>query len=789
MSKMEAKKESISFNFEKNKQKQNFFDKAKKCNIINNYNSVFLHKILSVKNQSLLNGTLKKYPSDIFKKVNTSSDAKKSNAKNNMNKSMNRNSQTTTFKQRSLTNLFDEINNKSPQVNSSNSKINIFSPKLISSKIIVNKNKHLGIYTQKEKDKVKETEKKDENDKDEDNNKENEKVYLNTYFNKNNTINSKRNQQEKDKPNLNNEFCQNPEISFSNLYTSKYIRKPVVIKFNNLINPININNTTNTYNTTINNNNSTKYSNNSYNYNTNQQQKNFSTTFQEEENKENIFCKERIKTDEIIKPYNFYEKSMLKPELYRSYEDLEKKSMEISRRKMIKDSSSILNFKKNTNLEDVKESLEQVLHKSKSKNIDNDIKINTNKNINKKEKKIINKNKSLKNVRKIKTKEIFIKSLKEEENEKNDFCLNNTNLNLNINNYWQEQRNIHYNNINNDEIKNNNTLDLNMQNQNYQNLTNIKCENILYNEENNRKKNKGKFFVKKKNISINFIEDNKSENVYNIPLNDNELIYNNYNNSLKYRHKTNDKHSLIRKKYGKKNNVNKIFEDCKIQFKSNRKDINRGNKTSLVTKTFIEDYKVNDNILSNSQSQLFISKQNLEKQIKVNKKSNSSHKAVKRIINKNLPYIIEEEERLKNEIRNNLNTINGIEIISNLFNLKNKNNLKDKFEILLDYSIQMKSFSNSTLLTSISQNTGLRYIKKIIPINTKINKENVISISKHNIKANFATKNYFNIEKQKMIILKRKELGFFERYEHCLDFIENFRNDLLKFILNSKKNI
>ena len=72
MSKMEAKKESICFNFEKKKQKQNFYDKAKKCNFINNYNSVFLHKILSVKNQTLLNGTLKKYPSEIFKKENTS---------------------------------------------------------------------------------------------------------------------------------------------------------------------------------------------------------------------------------------------------------------------------------------------------------------------------------------------------------------------------------------------------------------------------------------------------------------------------------------------------------------------------------------------------------------------------------------------------------------------------------------------------------------------------------------------------------------------------------------------
>ena len=60
MIEMESRKESICFNFEKDQQKQNFFDKAKKCDIIHNNNSVFLHKILSIKNQSLLNYTLKK---------------------------------------------------------------------------------------------------------------------------------------------------------------------------------------------------------------------------------------------------------------------------------------------------------------------------------------------------------------------------------------------------------------------------------------------------------------------------------------------------------------------------------------------------------------------------------------------------------------------------------------------------------------------------------------------------------------------------------------------------------
>ena len=243
MTKMENNKERICFNFEKDKQKQIFFDKTKKSGIINNNNSVFLNKILSIKNQSLLNNALKKYPSEIFKKINSSSDNKKQNNinnTNNTNRSFNRNNKTNEFKQNSLTNLFEEMNINSPHI-ISNSNSNIFSPKLVSSKIIVNKNKNLGMSTHKEKDKEK------DKDKDKEKNKENEKVYLDTYFNKDNTNNKKIKQaKEKERNNLNNEFFLNPEISFSNLYTSKYIRKPVVIKFNKAINNININTNTNT---------------------------------------------------------------------------------------------------------------------------------------------------------------------------------------------------------------------------------------------------------------------------------------------------------------------------------------------------------------------------------------------------------------------------------------------------------------------------------------------------------------------------------------------------------------
>ena len=133
MTKMENKKESICFNFEKDKQKQIFFDKTKKCGIINNNNSVFLNKILSIKNQSLLNNNIKKYPSEIFKKINSSSDNKKQNNinnTNNTNRSFNRNNKANEFKQKSLTNLFEEMDINSPHI-ISNSKSNIFSPKLV----------------------------------------------------------------------------------------------------------------------------------------------------------------------------------------------------------------------------------------------------------------------------------------------------------------------------------------------------------------------------------------------------------------------------------------------------------------------------------------------------------------------------------------------------------------------------------------------------------------------------------------------------------------------------------
>ena len=172
---------------------------------------------------------------------------------------------------------------------------------------------------------------------------------------------------------------------------------------------------------------------------------------------------------------------------------------------------------------------------------------------------------------------------------------------------------------------------------------------------------------------------------------------------------------------------------------------------------------------------------NAGRQIKVNKKSNSSHKQIPKKEKKTLPSILEEEEKIKNEIKNNLNIINAIENINNFIKLRNKNDLKETFNILIDYSNQMKTINYSTVMTNISQNTALKYVRKIIPINNKFSRENIAKINKYNSKTNLAKKNYFNIEKQKLIILKRKEFGFFERYEHCIDIIDNLRKNLIKY--------
>ena len=131
-------KESICFNFE-NEDQKNFFDKAKKCDIIKNNNSIFLRKILSVKNQSLLKETLKQSKSQIFNHINSSS-------YDNKNLNINNSSSNLTLIPKKEDNSFNQF--LSPKIclddiNFNDSfKIDISPSKVLSPKIIVNKNKN-----------------------------------------------------------------------------------------------------------------------------------------------------------------------------------------------------------------------------------------------------------------------------------------------------------------------------------------------------------------------------------------------------------------------------------------------------------------------------------------------------------------------------------------------------------------------------------------------------------------------------------------------------------------------
>ena len=755
MIKNEQHKESICFNFGKDEQKKDFFDKAKRSDIIHNNNSVFLHKILSVKNQSLLDYTLKHNQSQSLNNLNSSSDTK---LNSNIASRKNHRTLTTSLKQSPISNLLVDLNYNSPQ-NRLNLNL-LFSPK-----IIVNKNKNLGNISLKEKDK----------------DQEKDGICLNTtFFNKCSSSNCRIKEKNKneERSSFKSETSVNPEISFSNLYTNKYLRKPVVIKFNNGFKPEIVNNSINS--------NDNSNSNNLMNdqNDKNEQKINFALLSHEkekDEKKEKKACLKRVKTDERIKPYNFYEKSQSKSELYRSFEDLERKSIEIEKRKMKKKSENkmpIPNFRKDINLVDLKASLDNY-RKSKSKK----------KKRTEVKKSSTNNNRNLKNIQiKRKNKENSTNSLRIKSKEKNDFGIVKKGK-IKFTNCWQEQRNAYYNKKEQDLKNSKNKTEQIVKNITYKNISNMKSEKVLKEEE--KKESPKNFLIKKKNININFIEDNKNENIYNINLNSTELI-NKYNHSLSYNHSfvnKNEKNSFIRNKYSKKNNKN--IEEFKTYNKGTKKNSHRGNKTPHITKKFIEDYKINDSndnlsVLSYSQSQSYLSYNTLGKQIKVNKKNHSPNKRETKLNKKNLPSIIEEEEKIKNEIKNNLNILNAVERLDEIIKTKNELIIRESFKLFVDFYNQIKSFNYSTLLTNFSQISGMKYVKKIIPLEKQFSKENVSKSDKYFTRKS-ATRNSIYMERQKLILQKRKEFGFFERFENCKDFIDNFRLYLIKFLFEQRK--
>ena len=737
MNKLPSQKESICFNFENDDQKR-FFDKAKKCDIIRNNNSIFLRKILSVKNQNLLNETLKPSKSQIFNRIKTSTYDPK-----NLNTNINNSSSNLTL----IPNKTDSYQNiLSPQicldgVSLNNSfKIEISPKKILSPKIIVNKNKNLRLHPQKEKD------------KDlllyPDNHILSEKDNINTINNVHQILNT----QIKEKYGLNTvntEYNINPEISFSNLYTKNYIRKPVVINFKNGFNSINIKEKNNTDD---------------------------KRDLSKEKNKENIPNNnqqmKKVKTENKIKPYNFYKKNNLETELFRSFEDLEKKSLEISKRKMKKNSFySISSFKKENNLDELKESLENYRVKTKSnlrrkkKKKEKFINYSDNNNIKNGSLKIIKNN----NYKALNSNENKISKIEEyNSNIKNQSCSN-----TNITRHWHRPRSNILDNINfslfNDSKCNKNKRS------NFVQIPKVKSEELLIS-------NSDRENMKKKSIKINIIEENKTENIYNITLNTNNVneTFNRFHVSLNYDQNFKYKNYIIRQKYGKKHNIN---ENSKIQVKSLKiKKQSDLNQNFLISKKFIEENKIKYNLteLNHCQSHVILPNNQTNLQIKVNKKNNSGKKIIEiNSCHRNINSILDLEEKINDEINQHLKIINGFEKMDEFIANYRKKILKKKFILFCNYCEQIGTINNTTILTNTSQLSELKYTKKIL------NKRKT-----SNIKDNYSSKTImrnksFNSEKQKVLIIKRKEFGFFEKYEHSLDLITNFRLLLIKFSIKN----
>ena len=353
---------------------KNYFDKAKKSDIIRNESSLFLKRIIAVKSQD--SKKIKSHNSN--SNMNYSSEVNKKYYKNEMNKTMTGNI-TSILKKGNL--LIDYNKNHYKSKNKSKNKnknINFPSPENISRKIYVNKNRYLRNSVKREKQKI------------------NDKIQIFNNSNNKNKVLRKQNIDKKINAKKQTHLLNttdSTELSCSSLYTNKFIRKPIVIKYeissnkNNLYNNYNYN-TNKIFNKTC------------YNYykNTNKNIRDESKEKEKEKEKE----RKRVmsKTDLRIKPLminEIIEKNRRgNSELFRNFKDLEKKSLELSKRKIKKNfSHKTFDFKKVHDLANVKQSYDNI-QKSKSKNKNLNIK-KENKNIEKNEinDKINEKNNSL----------------------------------------------------------------------------------------------------------------------------------------------------------------------------------------------------------------------------------------------------------------------------------------------------------------------------------------------------------------------------------------------------------
>ena len=689
---------------------KDIFDKAKKCDIIHNDNSIFLNKVISSKKKTIINKILKKENLNIFSNYY---DTK------------------TTFQREKK--LFNSPNKFLIEINRTQnySNSNIFSQRNISHKIYVNKNKNLGNNAKREKTSSNSFFKLDNN-----NTNKNYNYIFNERLKKKTLkkFNSNRN----GNLNLNLEKV----LNYSSLCNSKFIKRPVESKIENSLSTSNIHNISNLYNKTC----------NSYRNKDNSNKKN------EEENKYH----KRSYSELRIKRYFLYEKNKdnSKTELYRNYEDLEKKSLEISLRKRKKNlSTNMLDFKKDINLSEIKKSLD-FIKKSKSKNKDNKERENKSDLI-----KVNESNKTdISNIKPLKN--ILLNSNK--NNQKNDNENNNYNIRKIIYKNEGLLGQIAPNNrgeIKNEEKKINKEIYIN-NNQNSYNIIHLKN---LYNSSKNKEKLESEKNtpirykkIKDNNYDIN-IKDNNSKKIIEININNNEININ---------------------KINKKSKTMEIFKNKRHKKKEYHC---LSNRTPIVTKRFIEDFKTDEykTILlpNNSYSNFPFNNIIFEKKIKVNKRKAISRKKIKNI----LPTIIEEEKILDNKILKEkiikLNILNALQILKKLIKIRKTNDMKGMFKKLILYSNKSNKNNNIKTINSIqTQNTILKYFKKVITKNLRNSKDNNSIFKKHNSMEKIIENNFLNFEKQKIILLKRKELRAFERYEECKDFIDNFRLDLFKYL-------
>ena len=461
--------------------------------------------------------------------------------------------------------------------------------------------------------------------------------------------------------NRNEKLTINKEITESFLYRNNYIRKPVEIKFENGFKFSNLSNNLNICNNSPI---SSKNKNNCFNKN--------------EERKDNCV---KLKTNVKLKSDIFFGKNIdtSDGELYRNYKELEKKSLEISKRKIRKNlSSKVIDFKKDTNLGEIRHSLKNIKNsKSKKNRGNNKLKVIKVSNI----KDISN------NIKLLNNQYILVNSIKDNSINENNFKTLNIKKALNKTNNYQET------NSNNDFNSKNKEKKINKNSNNFIGHNShkiIHLKNYPKNEMNINEKNS-----QKKNYDININKRTPKK-----------IIEINLNKDINY-HEIKNQNNKPKNIYKNKSPINKII--CRYS-------------TPLVKKKFKEDFHINSN------------------------EKNTSH-------SNNNSYLNLSASKNKINFQTNAREINNI-------------SKKQKINIL----------------PSIEEESSSKFHNKFILKTMESNEKTKEEFSKVKI----IKKSVFNVEKQKIILLKRKKFDAFQKYENCKDFIDNIRLKIIKYIFGKR---